>query len=426
MKTGDAPAKVYVIGAGLAGLSAAVALAGRGVQVEVIEAAAQAGGRCRSYHDGVLDMTLDNGNHFILSGNHAAFAYLRAIGAEDRMVGPAEARLDFVDRRDGVRWTIAPNTGPLPWWLASPRRRVAGTRLADYLPLLRLIYPPTGRRISEVMDCRGVLWDRLVGPFLLGALNTDPRRASATLAAAVIRQSLARGGKAYRVRIAHPNLSAAFVDPALAFLSERGARVRFGQPVRGLAFADNHVASLATADGDIPLRADEAVILAAPPWIARTLVPGLTAPDAFNTIVNGHFAVAAAAGAAPMVGVIGGTAEWIFAFADRLSVTVSGADHLANDDRQNLARRFWRDIAAVHRLGPELPPWRIVKERRATFAATPEQDARRPAAATAWRNLFLAGDWTATGLPATIEGAIRSGHKAAAMSLECLGRGVLG
>lgn len=416
---------IYIIGAGLAGLSAAVALAGDGVAVTVIEASAQAGGRCRSYHDPVLGMTLDNGNHFVLSGNHATFGYLRAIGSADRMIGPEEATLDFLDRRDGARWRIRPNQGPVPWWLASPSRRVAGTRLGDYLPLLGLIMPPKGRRISEVMACRGVLWDRLIGPFLLGALNTDPREGSAALAAAVIRESLARGGRAYRVRIAHPTLSAAFVDPALAFLERHGAAVLYGRPVRGLAFEGDRAARIEAAAGDIALEPEDAVVLAAPPWIAQALVPDLIAPDRFNTIVNGHFAHPPPAGAAPMVGVIGGAAEWVFAFPDRLSVTVSGADAIADDDRDDLARRFWNDVAAVHGLSSEVPPFRIIKERRATFAATPEQDARRPGARTRWGNLTLAGDWTATGLPATIEGTIRSGRRAAALTLEGRRRAVV-
>jgi squalene-associated FAD-dependent desaturase len=415
---------IYIIGAGLAGLSAAVALARKRVGVTLIEASAQAGGRCRSYLDPIIGMTLDNGNHLVLSGNRATYAYLNAIGSADRLIGPDEATLDFLDRRDGARWRIHPNPGPLPWWLASPSRRVAGTRLADYLTLLALIAPPKDRAISDVMACRGVLWDRLIGPFLLAALNTDPREGSAALAGAVIRESLARGGRAYRARIAHPTLSAAFVDPALAFLERHGAPVMFGRPVRGLAFDGDRVATIETAAGDIALTPGDAVIVAAPPWIAQSLIPGLTAPDQFNTIVNGHFAFTPPPGALPMVGVIGGSAEWVFAFPDRLSVTVSGADDIADDDREDLARRFWNDVAAVHGLPPEVPPFRIIKERRATFAATPEQDARRPQAATRWRNLVLAGDWTATGLPATIEGTIRSGDKAARIVLEG-GRGAM-
>ena len=417
---------VYIVGAGLAGLSAAVALSQRGVAVEVIEASAHAGGRCRSYHDTVLGMMLDNGNHFVLSGNHATFGYLDAIGSRERMIGPSEATLDFLDRRDGARWTIRPNDGPLPWWLASPKRRVAGTRLADYLPLIGLIAPAAGRMIEQVLPCKGVLWDRLIGPFLLGALNTDPRLGSAALAGAVIRESLARGGRAYCVRIAHPTLSAAFVDPALAFLQAHGVRVHFGRPARALSFAGDRVVGISTAEGDITVGADDQVIVAAPPWIAQTLVPDLTAPDEFNAIVNGHFAFSPPVGASPMVGVIGGAAEWVFAFADRLSVTVSGADHMADDDREDLARRFWNDIATVHNLPLDpVPPYRIIKERRATFSATPAQDAKRPGAKTAWRNLILAGDWTATGLPATIEGTIRSGKKAAGLALEAQATAVI-
>jgi hydroxysqualene dehydroxylase len=105
--------------------------------------------------------------------------------------------------------------------------------------------------------------------------------------------------------------------------------------------------------------------------------------------------------------------EWIFAFADRISVTVSGADRLVDMDREALAALLWRDVAAVHGLPIEPPVWQIVKEKRATFAATPEQNARRPEAQTRWDNVILAGDWTATGLPATIEGALRSGSHAA-------------
>lgn len=405
---------IHIVGAGLAGLSAAVNLAAEGASVTVIEASAQAGGRCRSYLDPVLEMTLDNGNHLILSGNHATFDYLRMIGTEDRLVGPEEATLDFHDLRNGEAWTIHPNPSALPWWLLSPKRRVRGTKAFDYLALVALLAPDAGKRIDDVIRCEGALWDRLLEPFLLSALNTEARSASAALAGAVIRESLARGGDAYRPRVAHPNLSAAFIDPALAFLAARGGTVKFGAPVRALGFVGDRVNALVTADGETSIAAGDSVVLATPPWISQGLVPGLTAPDAFNAIVNGHFRFTTPSGLAPIVGVIGGTAQWVFAFPDRLSVTVSGADDLADQNREDLARRFWSDIARVHGLPAELPPWRIVKERRATFAATPAQNAKRPGAATRWRNLALAGDWTATGLPATIEGAIRSGRTAAA------------
>ena len=159
---------------------------------------------------------------------------------------------------------------------------------------------------------------------------------------------------------------------------------------------------------------DEPVILAVPSWVASTLLPELTVPAEHHAIVNAHFRIAPPEGAEPMIGVLGGTAEWIFAFPDRISVTISAADALVAEDRAVLAARIWRDVAAVHGLPEALPPWQLVIEKRATFAATPAQDRLRPVAKTVWRNLILAGDWTQTGLPATIEGAIRSGETAAA------------
>ncbi len=267
--------------------------------------------------------------------------------------------------------------------------------------------------MNQVIACKGRLWDKLLQPFLLAVLNTEPEAGSADLAAAVMRETLALGGEACRPRIAHPTLASAFVDPALAYLKAHGATVHLGKRVRSLDLADGRLAAFALPDRTITLEPEDRVILAVPPWAAQDLIPGLKAPDDFRAIVNGHFLAPSPGGAEPMVGLIGGTAEWVFAFPDRISVTVSGADRLLDDDREDLARRLWADVAALHGLPPELPPWQIVKERRATFAATPEQDARRPAARTAWSNLFLAGDWTATGLPATIEGALRSGRTAA-------------
>jgi uncharacterized protein with NAD-binding domain and iron-sulfur cluster len=119
-----------------------------------------------------------------------------------------------------------------------------------------------------------------------------------------------------------------------------------------------------------------------------------------------------------MIGVVNGTVEWIFAFPDRLSVTISGADRLLDVPRETLAQTLWQEVATVTGVAAPLPPWQIIKERRATFAALPQQDARRPPTETKWDNVALAGDWTATGLPATIEGAIRSGNRAAS----CLNR----
>jgi hydroxysqualene dehydroxylase len=154
---------------------------------------------------------------------------------------------------------------------------------------------------------------------------------------------------------------------------------------------------------------------AVPPYTAASLVRGLEAPTEFRAIVNAHFRVEPPAGAPPILGVLNGTVQWIFSFPGRVSITISAGDELIDAPREELAKTMWADVARVTGLPPALPPWQIVRERRATFAATPAQDSKRPSAKTQWRNFALAGDWTNTGLPATIEGAIRSGNRAAAL-----------
>jgi hypothetical protein len=261
------------------------------------------------------------------------------------------------------------------------------------------------------------VWDKLLEPVLVAALNTRPEIASAKLVATVLRETLAKGGNACVPRIASPTLAAAFVDPAVAFLTQRGAVFRFGQRLRSIAFETSGVNGLSLPDVDLSIASKDRVILAVPPWTAKPLLPGIDAPDEFRAIVSGHFGIAPPQDAPPITGLIRGTVEWIFAFPDRISVTISDADRFTEMDRSQLAALCWRDVANVFRLPADLPPWQIVKEKRATFAATPEQERKRPGSVTSWSNLFLAGDWIDTGLPATIEGAVRSGQRAAQLAL---------
>ena len=214
---------IHIIGAGLAGLSVALKLSGRGEAVAVHEATAFAGGRCRSYHDASVGMTIDNGNHLLLSGNRAALDYLREVGAADRLIGPAAAEFQFIDLASRQRWTLRFSDGRVPWWIFDPARRVPGTRARDYLALARLLWPPAGKTVGEIIACDGALYRRLVEPLLLAALNIDPPHGSAKLASAVIRETLAAGGRACRPLLARDGLSATLVEPALAVLQRRGA-----------------------------------------------------------------------------------------------------------------------------------------------------------------------------------------------------------
>jgi squalene-associated FAD-dependent desaturase len=405
---------VHVIGAGLAGLCAAVEAVRGGAQVSVYEAAPQAGGRCRSYFDRALNATIDNGNHLVLSGNRDTLAYLSHIGAADQLSGPDNAAFPFFDFASGARWTVQVGKGRLPFWIFDPKRRPPDVKTVDFIRLLRLLRARPSDALRDVLPCDGLLWQRLLHPLFLAVLNTDPAEGSAWLAANVVRETLMAGGNACRPLIAHNGLDRAFVAPALAWLQRHNATVQFGKRLRGLACTDTRIEALLFNDARTIVTEQDAIVLAVPPNVAQDMLPGLSAPTAYRAIVNLHYAVTPPASCAPLTGMLNSLCEWLFAFDGRLSVTISGADRLLDIDRAELAQRGWREVAAATGLPAEpLPPWQVVRERRATFAALPQEDARRPGTATAWRNLALAGDWTATGLPATIEGAIRSGKRAA-------------
>ena len=407
----------HIVGAGISGLSAAVRLANANFKVHLYEATQQAGGRCRSYFDAATDLTIDNGNHLLLSGNHHALAYARSIGTEAGLVGPKRAQFPFVDLTTGKRWQLDLGDGRLPLWVFDAARRVPDTGLSDYLALLPLIWSSPKKLISDAIPCKGVLYQRLVQPLLLAALNVDPPEGSAGLAGAIVRETLLAGGQACRPLIARDGLSAVLVEPAIELLKGKAAEIKFGRELRGFGSTTDRVNALKFGEETVSLAPSDVVVLAVPPRPAASLLPGLKTPTKFRAIVNGHFRFDPPKDMPPILGVVGGLVEWLFAFPQRLSITISGADRLVDMPREELAQAIWRDICQAAGITAELPPWQIVRERRATFEATPEQNALRPGATSAFKNLFLAGDWTDTGLPATIEGSVRSGDRAADLVL---------
>jgi squalene-associated FAD-dependent desaturase len=271
------------------------------------------------------------------------------------------------------------------------------------------------REIGRGLEDMGALYRRLIQPVLVAALNTEPAEASAALASAVLRETIALGGQACRPLVARSGLSDVLIVPALRHLKERGVELRLEHELRAIRFSGAGVSALDFGADRIELGRDDAVILAVPPHAASALVPDLTVPQQYRAIVNGHFRVPPPPNAPPITGVVNGTVEWLFAFPDRLSITISNADRLVDAPRAELAQTIWQDVCRTLGIAGEMPPWQIVRERRATFAATPAENAKRPGARTAWGNLVLAGDWTATGLPATLESAARSGQRAAGL-----------
>ena len=408
------PQRVHIIGAGLAGLSAAVTLADRAVPVTLYEGNKHAGGRCRSYFDARLGLSIDNGNHLVLSGNHETAAYIDLISARDQLKVPSSAAFPFVDLATQERWTMKFNDGRLPWWIFRPECRPPGTTTSDYFSLARLMFASNRAAIGDVISPSGEIYSRFIEPLMVAALNVEAARGSVKLAKAVMHETFSAGGRQCYPLIVRSSLASTFIDPALEFVASRGGVIQYGRRLINLLFEDEMVRGLEFNEGVVPVAVGEAVILAVTPAAAERLVPRLQTPNEFSTILNFHFRFSAPSGLPSMTGVVNGLTQWLFCYPDRLSVTISAADaELLATPRAKLVERVWREICDIADIGAALPAWQLVREQRATFAGTAEQDARRPPARTSWSNLHLAGDWIQTGLPATIESAIRSGNIAA-------------
>ena len=417
-------ATIHVVGAGLSGLACAVRCALAGHKVALYESAPQAGGRCRSFLDDGIGCLIDNGSHMLLGANDATRGYMADIGTNGKVQEISPAGFPFMEPTTGRHWTLRPGSPWLPLWLLAPGRRVPGTSPLDYLEVFKLRRAGPKDTVADCLDPNGPLFETLWQPMCCAALNTDAREASARLMWRVVAMTLMKGEAACRPMIFSAGLSATLVDPALKTIERHDGIVRLQSRLRGIRWQNGRAVALHFPEGLMRLEVDDALVLAVPPDIAAEIWPGIEPPTEHRPIVNVHYRLAepvALPGGKPFLGLVGTASQWLFVRGNVLSVTISAGGAYADKPNWELTNMLWGEVSrAMGRNMGRLPPWRVIKERRATIAQTPANIARRPGAETGLANMFLAGDWTDTGLPATIEGSIRSGQTAARLALRAI------
>ncbi len=439
--------EILIIGGGLAGLAAGVALAEAGRRVRVLEQKPYLGGRARSFVDAATGSVVDNGQHLIMGCYHATLGFLKTIGTLDRIRFQPHLSVHFIDPNGRITKLECPGLAS-PWHLFagvlrsgsfSPREKMEVLRLGRKLReeetasdrLNRLTVREWLSALGQSERLQRNFWDLLC----IAALNEDPRVAAAALFARVLRLALFSSPEDSRLGIAGVGLSDCYTQAAAAYIEARGGCVECGANVAQLVVSNGACGGVALAGGGT---AEAATTIFAAPWYRlASLLPG----DLLRS--EPIFARALSLRPAPIisinlwfdrevtdldfVGLRGTTVQWLFnktrilgADQHYISLVLSGAhDHISRS-KEELLRMALDELRAL------LPAARqanllhslVLKERFATFSPSYDAEALRPGAETPVRGLYLAGDWTATGLPATIEGAVQSGYTAARAILQ--------
>jgi len=446
--------RALVLGAGFAGLAAAVELAARGIQVTVCEARRHLGGRARSFEDPATGAVVDNGQHAMLGCYHETLAFLARVGADGDLVRQASLRIDFVDPVHG-RGTLACPPWPSPlhtlggllgYRLLSRQDRLralyAGVRLLHYRRqrqtwLARVTVADLLQQLGQSAPARRCFWD----PLVLATLNEEPGRAAAAPLAEVLARAFFASRRDAAFVLSRVGLSELYADRAQRFIEARGGSVLTGAKATGLIVRDGRCAGVVLRDG----RRIEAAgcISALPPRALLALLPPVLQPPGLerflpSPIVSVHLWLDRPVLPAAFLGLLGTTTHWVFSRSrlaadasprveraatsarpsggELVSAVISaGRTQLAWDSR-TVVERTVADLRAAVPAARDAMLERsiVVKEREATTAPTVEVERLRPPAETALEGLWLAGDWTATGLPPTIESAVVSGRHAAA------------
>ena len=441
----DTSDPIVVIGAGFAGLSAAVRLSAAGRRVLVLEATGAGGGRSRSFVHGASGMELDNGQHLMMGCYRETLAFLRTIGREADVQFQRNMRVDMV-KPGGGRVRLRCPALPAPLHLAAGLMTMRGLGVVHKAAALRAGLLLRGevdrpddnetcdawlRRLGQTQGIRGAFWD----PLIWGVLNDDPLVASAAMLVAVLERAFMGTRDASRFGIPRVPLSRLYVDDAIALLRDQGQQVRVATPARELVTDANGICGVRLRDGELIETRD--VISAVPPHVLLSMLPDsarrhpvsadveeLTVSPIINLWV---FCDRPPFSDAPFVGLIGSELHWLF---DRskiegrddgpvlLNCTISGARGLVDDRPEQVLSMFKSEM---RRFFPDRPiavrDAKVIKERRATISHAAGTYQRRPETKSPIAGLWLAGDWVRTGLPATIESACQSGHDAAAAIL---------
>jgi squalene-associated FAD-dependent desaturase len=432
---------VIVIGAGFAGLSAATALAERGVSVLVLEARPSLGGRATAFTDPATGQRVDNGQHVLTGAYRETFRFLRRLGTDGDVRLQPGLSVDIIDRAGRAsRLACPPVPAPLHLLLGALRWDAIGWKDVKALARMRsgggtASPSATVRAWLEQQGQTPRLIELLWEPLAVAALNQSIDQAAAPMFRAVLTRTFTRDRRDSALGLLLRRLDELYAVPSKALIERRGGEVRLNAPAR--VSADGSLGPVRVKDETFHARA----LICATAWYSLAAVfegrPAALAgvieaaeSTQASPIVTVNLWFDRTVTSSAFVGLPGRTMQWVFDTrsllgdsSSHLSLVSSGAEAIVGRSNQEIIDLAFGELASAIPRAREAVLQRavVVREKRATFSVAPDQPPRPPTA-TGVPGLFLAGDWIDTGLPATIEGAVVSGHAAANAVLEYLGR----
>ncbi len=423
--------KVIVIGGGFAGLAAACYLAEKGIKVELLESSPKLGGRAYSFHDKTTNDLIDNGQHLLMGCYRYTLNFLKKIGAEKNIEEIYPLNLCYVES-GGRQFDLKVQSNIYPFNLISALLRLRAisfrNRLRLLIPFASLLLPIKHKNKSIENWLEGLHQnDEIISRFWellsISTMNALPSDVSAESFKRILKIIFLNGNKNSSLIIPKLDLSSMYVYFARDFIEKYGGKIRLSESVEEFKFESNKIIKIITSKRKI---SDfDNVVLAVPSFAAAKLLPGEFNPlkDCtlkYSPIMTLHLWLKNNPFTERIYGLLGSNIHWVFNHDKHISLVTSGADKFINVDRNEIIEKFIQELSDYFPVFyPALVTHKhLVIEKRAAFVETPDVEVMRGKIESKVSNLLLAGDWTNTKLPSTIEGAVKSGYKAAEKFLE--------
>jgi len=418
--------KCLVLGGGFAGLTSAVYLSKAGFKVELLEASPKLGGRAYSLLEPVTGEIVDNGQHIFMGCYKETLKFLKVTGSLGKLEFQGSLTINFLKENNKL-FQLSASKFLYPLNLLLALLNYKAITFSERLLMLKFFFKlPFNlnkdlckmtvlewlEKENQNENIRKAFWDFLS----IGALNTNPETASAKVFSDTLKEIFLRGSKAAKIILAREGLSETYCNSAQKFIGKNGGEISLSEKAEELIVENHKIIKVKTGKREI---SDYDFVVSALPHYALEKIieiknhfknPVLQ----YSSILSVHLWLKQNNLQKSFYGLIGSQIHWVFNHISYLTLVISDAERFMELSKEEIFAIAYEELNKFMGISrEEITTYKVIKEKRATFIPSNNVLGSRPETETKIKNLFLAGDWIETGLPSTIESAVKSGRMAA-------------